>query len=61
MFSLVINPAKCELLTEESEDIIEDEETGEDIDVMVIDFVGIGRVDIPKEYWNQGIIKIIKS
>ena len=33
--------------------IKEDEETGEDIDIMIIDFLGIGRVEIPKEYWNQ--------
>lgn len=32
---------------------IEENEDGEIVDVMIIDFVGIGRVSIPKDYWNQ--------
>lgn len=32
---------------------IEEDEDGEIVDVMIIDFVGIGRVSIPKDYWNQ--------
>ena len=32
---------------------VEDEETGDWIDIMIIDFVGIGRVEIPKEYWKN--------
>lgn len=33
--------------------IKQDEDTGEDVDIMIIDFMGIGRVEIPKEYWKQ--------
>ena len=32
---------------------IEEDEDGEVKDVMIIDFVGIGRVSIPQDYWNQ--------
>lgn len=32
---------------------IEEDEEGDETDVMIIDFVGIGRVSIPKDYWEQ--------
>lgn len=32
---------------------IEENEEGDETDVMIIDFVGIGRVNIPKDYWEQ--------
>ena len=32
---------------------IEENEEGDETDVMIIDFVGIGRVSIPKDYWEQ--------
>ena len=32
---------------------IEEDENGDVTDVMIIDFVGIGRVSIPKDFWDQ--------
>ena len=32
---------------------IEENEEGDETDIMIIDFVGIGRVSIPKDYWDQ--------